>query len=106
MNLLQVSIRTSENPIPIPTEPSKSMESTRASEIIFDPVLESTTVDENVTTPNVADPTIQTLSDSTSLLPNSQPELKERKRRKKAHLDESSIITSGKRQRTNKKYSK
>ena len=101
MNLLQVSIITSENPIPIPTEPSKSMESTRASEIIFEPVLESTTVEKNV-----SDPTIPSLSDSTSLIPNSQPELKERKRRKKAHLDESSIITSGKRQRTNKKYSK
>ena len=98
---------TSENSIPIPTEPVReSIESTRASEIIFDPVLESTTVDKIVTTPNVSDPTIQALSDSTSLLPNSQPELKGRKRRGKAHLDESSIITSGKRQRTNKKYSK
>ena len=97
MNLLQVSIRTSENSIPIPT---------RASEIIFEPVLESTTVDKNVTIPNVSDPTIPSLSDSTSLIPNSQPELKERKRRKKAHLDESSIITSGKRQRPNTKYSK
>ena len=36
---------------------------TRASEIIFDPVLESTTVDKNVTTPNVSDPTIPTLSE-------------------------------------------
>ena len=95
---------TSENSIPIPTEPVReSIESTRASEIIFDPVLESTTVDKIVTTPNVSDPTIQALSDSTSLLPNSQPELKGRKRRGKAHLDESSIITSGKRQRLNKK---
>ena len=95
MNLLQVSIRTSENSIPIPT---------RASEIIFEPVLESTTVDKNVTIPNVSDPTIPTVSDSSTLIPNSQP--KERKRRGKAHLDETSIITSGKRQRLNKKYSK
>ena len=82
------------------------MESTRTSEIIFEPALESTTVDKNVTIPNVTDPTITSLSDSTSLIPNSQPELKERKRRGKAHLDETSIITSGKRQRPNTKYSK
>ena len=96
MNLLQVSIRTSGNSIPIPTEPAR-----KSSEIIFEPVLESTTVEKNV-----SDPTIPSLSDSTSLIPNSQPELKERKRRGKAHLDESSIITSGKRQRPNTKYSK
>ena len=88
MNLLQVSIRTSGNSIPIPTEPAR-----KSSEII-------------VTIPNVSDPTIPSLSDSTSLIPNSQPELKERKRRGKAHLDETSIITSGKRQRPNTKYSK
>ena len=101
MNLLQVSIRTSGNSIPIPTEPAR-----KSSEIIFEPVLESTTVDKNVTIPNVSDPTIPSLSDSISLIQNSQPELKERKRRGKAHLDESSIITSGKRQRPHTKYSK